>query len=279
MPKKHVIITTTDEKFEDFVVNHWLKSLQDNVNLENIDVVIFDYGLRKEQVTELKKKKIIVKKYQKVYRVNNIRFRDVVDFLNKNKYDQVMVTDGGDLIFQTDISPIFEKNKIKIRAACEDYNLGFEEVLMKNSFYTKYEPKIKEIIKKTKMINVGVLLGPSIKFKKMAKECYDMIKAKDKFGPEQIAINYLLYRDGFHEMDNGYNFVVQTAKKKIRIKDGVFYYKKSGEKIPIVHNAGGFSFYRPIADFGYGKNKNKIKLVISILKKVLFPIHYFFSKK
>ena len=105
------------------------------------------------------------------------------------------------------------------------------------------------------------------------------IKAKDKFGPEQIAINYLLYRDGFHEMDNGYNFVVQTAKKKIRIKDGVFYYKKSGEKIPIVHNAGGFSFYRPIADFGYGKNKNKIKLVISILKKVLFPIHYFFSKK
>ena len=83
MPKKHVIITTTDEKFEDFVVNHWLKSLQDNVNLENIDVVIFDYGLRKEQVTELKKKKIIVKKYQKVYRVNNIRFRDVVDFLKK----------------------------------------------------------------------------------------------------------------------------------------------------------------------------------------------------
>ena len=81
MAKKHVIFTTSDEKFEDFVLHHWFKSLKENVDLDNIDVVILDYGLNEKQKYNLRLNKVIVHKCKKDGRVNNIRFRDIAKYL------------------------------------------------------------------------------------------------------------------------------------------------------------------------------------------------------
>ena len=46
---RHVMITSGDERYGDFLMDHWLVSLLDNVDLGNIDVYVIDFGLRKEQ--------------------------------------------------------------------------------------------------------------------------------------------------------------------------------------------------------------------------------------
>ena len=275
MAKKHVIFTTSDEKFEDFVLHHWFKSLKENVNLANIDVVIIDYGLNEKQKYNLRLNNVIIYKAKKDGRVNNIRFRDIAKYLKKHKYDQVMATDGGDIIFQTDISPLFEKDKDTFRACTEHFNFSFEKFFFKNSFYKKYEDIIKKNITTTRMINIGMLIGPSEKFRKMSEECYSMIKDKNKFGPEQIGFNYLLYRDGVKILDEGYNFVLETAKKGFFIRNGVFYFRNK-KKISVVHNAGGKNLFRAIKNFGYGPEYNKLKISSYIFMRGFFIIARFF---
>src|SRR3989344_1599804 len=275
---KHVIITTSDARFEDFVYNHWLKSLQANVNLSNIDVAIFDYGLSEEQVEELKKKGVIVYKCVKDNLVNNIRFRDAASFLKEKEYDQVMITDGGDLIFQTDISPLFEENKDQKRAACEDIQHVFEDLFMKDAFFEEDEKKIKKMLEGTQMVNVGVVLGPAKKFASLSEETIKMIKGMDKFGPDQLAINYILYRDGFVKLDRKYNFVITTSSREFRIEKGVFYFK-DGEKIPIVHNAGRYDYSRPVENFGFGEDRNKLKKGVFYGMRALLAMMSFFKRK
>jgi len=267
--KKHVIFTSSGEKYGDFVINHWLKSLQENVNLENIDVVVLDYGLNKNQVKQFREKKIIMHKCEKDYLINNIRLRDTAEYLKKHKYDQVLHIDGGDIIFQTDISSLFEKNKKVIRAVCEDFALNFADFRFKDSFYPKYEKQIKETIENNKMINVGVILGPSDLIQKSFSECYKLIKDKNKFGPEQMGLNFIYYRDGFKKIDIGYNFVITTAENKFRIISGKFYYKNH-KLIPIVHNLGRVSFWRPVQNFGYGKKYNRLKYFAYYGERFLF---------
>lgn len=96
-----------------------------------------------------------------------------------------------------------------------------------------------------------------------------MIKSKAKFGPDQFIVNYVLYGDGFKELDNRYNFVIPTADDKITIKDGIFY-TKNGEKISVVHNAGNLSFWRLVHNFGYGAQFNKLKRKLYINIQMLY---------
>ena len=56
--------------------------------------------------------------------------------LSEKKYDQVLSIDGGDIIFQTDISDLFEKNKNTFRACYEDLKTPFE-VYIKKCFSKK----------------------------------------------------------------------------------------------------------------------------------------------
>ena len=41
----HVIVTSSDSRYGDFLVRHWGRSLKTNVDLRDIDVVVLDYGL------------------------------------------------------------------------------------------------------------------------------------------------------------------------------------------------------------------------------------------
>ena len=61
------------------------------------------------------------------------------------------------------------------------------------------------------------------------------------------------------------------------IKKGIFY-KHNREKITIVHNAGQMDFFRPINNFGYGKEFNQIKYVIYNVKKTQYQILGWYKK-
>jgi len=259
--KKSVIFGATDSKFGDFTINHWLKSLKENVNLSNTEIVILDYGMNEEQISKLKEQKVIIKKCVRNGHVTIIRYKDMKDFLNetKNRYDQVLATDAGDIIFQSDISELFNKDKTNFRVVCETYNIfNFHNIYSKGMFIEEDIKNMKELLKDRKMINVGIIFAPVEEFLKICDKFNSILIDKTKFGPEQVALNYILYRDGnFKEIEEKYNYVISTAANAFKINDGKFY--SNGEIIHIVHNTGWKSFLRPVKNFGYGKDFNKVK--------------------
>ncbi len=283
---KHVIFTSTSAKYYDFLMKHWLKSLKENVNLNNIDVVLLDYGLTKEELKRLEKEPVKIYTCKTDARVNNLRFRDMANYLRKYKYDQVLSVDGGDIIFQEDISSVFKKNKNTFRVVCEEITIGMNqfnmEVIFKDFFNVKDIKKILNTIKGKHMINCGVIFGPSEKFMKMCEEAYNMIQDKTKFGPEQIAMNYVLYRKGFVKLDRGYNFMLARNDEHFHIKKGLFYFRHN-KKIPIVHNVGYKKAFRPVTDFGYGPKYNKLKKFtyysIKTMLKFIKKFEDFFLRK
>ncbi|MBW2978258.1 glycosyl transferase family 8 [Candidatus Woesearchaeota archaeon] len=275
---KHVIFTSSDSKYGDFLINHWLPSLKDNVNLNKIDIVILDYGLTKEQISKLKGVKIY--KGVRNGHVCAIRFRGMLKFLEKNKYDQVLSIDGGDIIFQDDLKQAFENYKNHFRVVCEDFHFPFEDFFVKNFFKKTDIKKIKKTLKNKKQINAGVIFGPYSKFKKLCKEINTLLINKNNFGPDQVAVNYILYKDGFKNLDKKYNFVIiaTNIKNKFFIEKGVFYLE-NGEKIAIVHNAGNKPYFRPIKNFGYGPSYNKIKKPTYFIVRNFIRMIHFFKKK
>jgi hypothetical protein len=256
--KRNVIITASDKKYGNFLINHWLKSLKENVNLENIDIFVIDYGLSDSQKHFLESQGVKLYRGTRNGHVVIIRFRDIKNILVENNYKQVLICDGGDIIFQSDISHLFLENVDKYRAVCEDNKSAFNLFLTDEFFSKENKKSLLRCFLKNKTINAGFILAPRLKMIYLCEKVLDMIKNKNKFGPDQLVVNFVLYKDNFHELDNKYNFVIPTASEGIVVHDGVFYLKTK-EKIPVVHNAGNMNFLRLIDDFGYGKKFNILK--------------------
>jgi hypothetical protein len=252
---KHAIITATDRKYGSFLVNHWYRSLKENVNLSNSEVVVLDYGLSPDQRKMLKEATVVP--CDKDGHVTSLRFGDMARFLAKNKYDQIFSTDGGDIIFQADIANLFEVDKHTFRVYVEKYFSGLENVALLNVFNKEY--KLKPIRKK-RLINAGVILGPHDLFMKMCEEVDKMIKNKRIYGPDQIAVNYILNSLGFIDMGENFNYCLSIHTKDFKLVDGTFY-DREGRVIPLVHNSGGTSPLRTISNFGYGPGYNKRKRI------------------
>ncbi|HLD43561.1 MAG TPA: glycosyl transferase family 8 [Candidatus Nanoarchaeia archaeon] len=271
---KNVIFTSSDEKYGDFLVTHWLRSLKDNVDLTNTDVIVLDYGLTEIQVSELKRNNVIVHKAKKDGAIVNIRWREMAIILKRKEYDQVLSVDGGDIIFQDGISSIFSEDTGAFRAAYEGTNKLYKSYFLKTCFSRKVSSKMKECLHGKKIVNAGVLLGPSYKFIGLCNEIVSLIEDKGRFGPDQIIINYVLQRDGFKELNPKYNFIISTLDAKdakFTIKEGVLYLQ-NGQKIPIVHNAGRYSMLRPLKNFGYGKGCNKQKILTHLILRTMYRL-------
>ncbi len=89
-----------------------------------------------------------------------------------------------------------------------------------------------------------------------------------------MCINYILYRDGFFPLEQKYNFVVATCQTPFFIQKSVFF-MENGEKIAIVHNAGGHPWFRPIKNFGFGAGKNRLKtLTYFVARGFTKTIHF-----
>jgi hypothetical protein len=250
---KNVIIAGSDENCEQFLVNHWLKSLLDNVNLENTDVIVLDYGISAGSRASLLKQGVSVYSFPKDGVVPTVRFMDTLKILRQTNYDQVMTCDGGDLIFQKDISGLFGQDRDAFRAACEGVPQPVGLYLI-GSMRRKDALLIKQATKKKRIINSGFIIAPRMKFIKLLEETQTLIK-RNWWGVEQPIFNYIFYRDGYTELPCTYNFTLGNPMADYVIKDGKFYFE-DGELISVVHNTGGNSWYRLITDFGYGTDLN-----------------------
>lgn len=274
---KNVIVTCSNEKYGDFLINHWLKSLKDNVNLSNVDVVVINYGLSPSQINLLKKETVIIFEGLKKYHIVNKRFFDAEKYLRKNKYDQILFIDGGDTIFQEDISSIFNKDKNLFRTIPIGMEILFFEWFIGNNFEKKIKEKIWKVVRNKPVINAGVIFAPYKKFLYLCKQMTKLIKNRNTFGPDQIIVNYILYQLGVKFLDKKYNFMMNTVPEGFIVKNGIFY-KTNGEKIAIVHNAGQMDLFRPIKNFGYGKKYNQLKYLIYHAKKTLYQILSWYKK-
>ncbi|HDP74123.1 MAG TPA: glycosyl transferase family 8 [Candidatus Woesearchaeota archaeon] len=265
---KHAIITFCDSKYGDFLVKHWLGSLKANVNLANIDVVVLDYGLSGDQVRQLRNNGVILIKCKRDGFPGATKFRDIERFLSENNYDQVLNCDAGDIIFQTDISNIFEQDKNTFRGVCEPVRTPFEKFFVPGFFDKETAQKIKKTLKGKKIVNGGFIMASSSLFKKLCKEGLEMIK-ENKFGPDQLVVSYIFHRDGFVDIGIDYNFVVLSSPEEFYVKKGELFFK-NGKKIPVVHNAGRFGILRPILRFGFGKDRNRVnKARLTILRDLV----------
>jgi len=261
--KKYVIITASDEKYGDFLVNHWLRSLESNVNLKNIDVVVLDYGLNKKQREKLEELRVRLIKCNKNGHVVNIRYGDIFNLLKKNPYKQIMICDSGDIIFQTDINGLFERDKLRFRAVCEETSYAGDNMIhytiLNGAFKTEMAKKIESVLNGKKPINGGLIIGPRKKIIELCCNINNFVLNKNMYGPDQVIMNYTLYKDDFKELDRKFNYTLFGSKITFSIKKGVFF--EGGEKIPIVHNSGGKQFFRIVTNFGYGPECNKMKWV------------------
>ncbi len=261
--KKNAIVTASDSKFGDFLIDHWLKSLKTNVNLKDIDIVILDYGLSDTQKKRLFD--VTVVECVRDGHVVNLRYRDLVQICDMG-YEQLMITDSGDIIFQTDISNIFNITPENLRAVVESMgSIRYDRVAIK-SFKRKFRKKIIETLSGKELINVGVLVGPNKKLRAVCNEFVDMLADMNSFGPDTVGINYLFYREGFTRLNHIYNFLVLNYwNEPVSLKDRQFY-SKAGELISVVHNAGAIGLFRPILNFGYQRENMRINPTYYIIR-------------
>ena len=266
--KPYSIFTASDAKYGDFLIDHWYESLRETCDLAEIDVVVLDYGLSTAQRYYLADHGVILAQYPKNGHVAVIRFRDLADFLSTNTYRQVLLADGGDIIFQDDISHLFTEHSDTFRGVREDLKSGFTVFLTDEFFSREDKQRIRNSLYDAKMVNAGCILGPGEKMLQLGRTVDRMIISKTKFGPDQLVVNYVFNTEGFQPLDRKFNYVIATARANLEIRDNRFY--ADGELIPVVHNTGNFSFLRPVENFGFGADRNTLK---TDLLKALQTLH------
>lgn len=257
--KPNLIVTASDQKYGDFLIDHWLSSLREYTDASAADIVVLDYGLSTAQRFYLEAHGVYRWPGKRDGHVAVVRYRELRDLLAVHEEcRQVLLCDSGDIIFQDSVAPVFDIEPDRFRAVTEDYKPLFSVFISADFFGQQDRERLSECFILNPMINGGMVVGPRNKMISLAEACLSTIVDRTKFGPDQIVLNDVLHRDGFHELDVLYNYVVATAKEGIRIENGVF--KTSKGRTPIVvHNAGNVGLLRPIENFGFGADRNRLK--------------------
>ena len=258
----HAIVTCSDSRYGDFLVSHWGTSLRANVDLSDIDVVIFDYGLTNTQRKGVEALGFQVRSGKCDGHVVNVRFRDMREWLPTTSYDQVLLIDGGDIIFQSDIHHLFETNKQDFRAVCEDLLVpAFALYISTEDFEPNVFQEMFKYLEHRPLINCGFVLGPCEKMLELCDSCCNNTNSLRRAGVDQFLTNYHLYQDGFVQLDAGYNFVLLSTRHKFKVRAGQFV-DPQNQLIPVVHNAGmGTRLFR---DFGFGPSCNRKDWAVAV---------------
>lgn len=255
----NAVYAASDRKYGDFLIEHWLRSLRASSSGTPLEVRILDYGLSTAQRYYLDHEGV-----RRIPCVRDghpavVRFRDMAADLERCPADQVLACDGGDILFQADLGPLFESQSGAIRAVAESIPSGFDAFLT-DTFFTKADQRrLRSLLPGKPQINAGLLVGPGAAMARLGREVHRMVLRHDRFGPDQVAVNALLHSQGWTELDMGWNYVVATAGRPFVVEDGRFLFADTRQPIPVVHNAGNWSILRPIRNFGWGPGCNQLK--------------------
>jgi len=256
IPKKYLLITAADKAVEPFLISHWVRSFLDTNNTKRIDIAVLDYGLSHKARHILTAKNIRRIPCIKDGHVVNIRLRDTAEFLRVHgkTYDQVMHADCGDIIFQNDISPAFLIYPESIRITSQHMPIDVIYFFSRGSFRREYYYRILKVIFGKPVLNAGVIVGPVELMQSVFNEAYSLIQNISNFLPDQMAINYILHRDGYGALPEEFNYMKLFSFKRITVIHGTIFC--NGKPIPVVHNCGWRKPFRAFKNFGYGKECN-----------------------
>ncbi len=257
---KHLITTYCNAYKGDFLIGHWLRSLKEQVDLRNIDILVIDFGLDPSQVLTLQAQDVIVLPQDKPRgRMSNVQYSCLAKYLEEHPiYDQVLYSDCGDLIFQTDISHLFQLSPDKMKLVLEpDFNFHLHRITLGlKDVRPEKISLIRDTIGNNPTANCGFVLGPAEKMASIWEEYSTLCHSADVHGTDQLIINYLGYREGFHILEDRYNYVAFLKREKLRQDKDGFFINADG-RIAVVHNAGKYDFARSITDFGYRQGRVK----------------------
>jgi hypothetical protein len=270
MVARNVIVTASDSRCGDFLVDHWHRSLRENVQLEGVDIAVLDYGLTAGQRRRVLDAGMEIRSCIPDGHITNVRYRDIASLLHERAYQQVLLADGGDIIFQADISHLFETSSSHMRAVCDERKYSLHSVLpILRDFHPDERQAISGFLHDRPQINGGFVLGPADGFLGLWAEFEARAQSMSQFAADQILLNYVLHRDGFEQLPSRYNFVLVAARSKFMVRNGQFY-DAAGSLIPVVHNAGHLPFFRRVSRFGYGADRNSVKVSSHLAVRALF---------
>jgi hypothetical protein len=246
--KANAIITACDARYGDFLARHWLRSIRENVDLREIDVIVLDFGLEPKQRAELEGAVLVPARREG--RINVARRLETARLLRERDYDQVLTVDGGDVIFQKDVSHLFARDKDSFRGVQERYPIPL-------GFFLRGAPRplreeVRTRLGSRYMINGGFILGPARKMRELGESVAPYLP---HFKHDQPIVSSFLYQGGFEPLDETYNLVPWTTRDRFFVDQG-FFYASDGEKLAVVHNTGHTAPTRIVADFGYGPGHN-----------------------
>jgi hypothetical protein len=245
----HAILTASDANCGDFLATHWLRSLRDNVDLKDVDVVVLDFGLAPHQREALEGVELVAA--ERGFSVNVSRRNAVARFLEARDYDQVLVVDAGDLIFQGDVGHLLRDARESFRGVPERFPIPLP--LLMRGTRSDLRRSIQERLRGRPMVNGGFLLGPASKLRELGRAV--QVHA-DSTVHDQPLVSSFLHEWGFEALDDSYNFIPWTARRGFRVEDGAFF-TDDGQMPRVVHNTGIKAPFRVIADFGYGPGCNR----------------------
>ncbi len=255
----NILYTHCNAGAGDILIHHWLRSAKLHVDLTNIEIVVIDFGLTDDQREQLRKEGVQLWLGRADGRTPNIQYREIASYLaTRPDVNQVMYSDCGDLIFQADISPIFEHHTAMMKAVIEpEFNVALHGITLG---FGDVRPEcladIRETIGESPTANCGIVVGPRERMMAIWDTYQLCCHGTKLHGTDQLIINFILYRDGFIELDRSWNYVTFINGRK-------FYYDADGflcdqeSRIPVVHNAGRYDSVRTISDFGYRRGRIK----------------------
>jgi len=249
------VCTFTDQKYFKNIINVWLPSLRRN--FLGIPVVIA-FNVNKADIHFLRSLDVIVIEHNYNTSTSQSVLGDMFlkrlelqyEFIKKiDKNDKVMLVDGSDVVFQTELYSFFStvSNKIYYTEAKELSNkttLSWFNVLF---LCTNKDLNLEEKIKSSMIKSFGMIAGTKQSLLKYFHRHFDMIKKSKRlafFGMNQIILTCLIlkYPKEF-ELSTVHNF--RLTEEDIIFKDGLYY--KEEKLIPILH------FSRPSSKPIYNK--------------------------
>ena len=232
------VVSFIDNHYIDNIFKVWLPTLKKNFLGK---IVLITFNVNKKQIDELKKQDVIViEKELTLKGFHNLiaeRLKAEEEFINTlENDDKIMLIDGADVVFQSEINTFFNQIQDKIYYSTTGTRTNQTTIKWFKRFFKKIRPE-KELISLLKSETIkasGMLAGTKKSFVKYFKRHYDLInqyQAKFFLGINQVILTCLIlqYPNEFKETD------IQNCRlteKDVVLKDKVFKIEKI---IPIAH--------------------------------------------
>lgn len=245
--KNTAIITYVDRNNEENFENDFLKSLF-SVAQYSGNIIVLDYGLSadlKKRVKATYPVRIVSCKLETDIFVD--RYKDIAVVIEEleNSISTIITMDSGDIWFQSSLDMFFDIGDDEIGTVIEKRIWDKDEWALKciNNLSDKDRSCVLEKISGTYVRNSGVIIGGKEVMKTLALNVYrDILKCGYSFfGIDQIYVNYEITRlneEKRRSLSELLNYVLVSNPSDFYIADGTVY-RKNGERIVVVHNAGG----------------------------------------